>query len=38
MIVGKYAAFYRIDEDEGVVYVERILHLKADFSRIHFGN
>lgn len=38
LIVGKYAAFYRIDEGEGIVYVERILHSKADFNRIHFGN
>lgn len=38
LIVGKYAAFYRIDEDGGVVHVERVLHSKADFNRIHFGN
>lgn len=38
LIVGKYAAFYRIDEGEGIVYVERILHSKADFNRTHFGN
>ena len=37
-IDGKYAAFYRIDEGEGIVCVERILHSKADFNRIHFGN
>ena len=37
-IDGKYAAFYRIDEREGIVCVERILHSKADFNRIHFGN
>lgn len=38
LVVGKYAAFYWIDESEGIVHVERILHSKADFSRIHFGN
>ena len=37
-IDGKYAAFYRIDEGEGIVCVERILHSKADFNRILFGN
>ncbi|WP_080798372.1 type II toxin-antitoxin system RelE family toxin [Arabiibacter massiliensis] len=38
LVVGKYAAFYWIDEESSVVHVERILHSKADFSRIHFGN
>lgn len=38
LVVGKYAAFYWIDEEAGVVHVERILHSKADFGRIHFGN
>lgn len=38
LVVGKYAAFYWIDEESHTVYVERILHSKADFNRIHFGN
>lgn len=38
LVVGKFAAFYRIDEDDGTVHIERIVHSKADFSRIHFGN
>ena len=37
-LVGKYAAFYWVDDKTNTVYVERILHSKADFSRIHFGN
>lgn len=38
LVVGKYAAFYWVDETEGIVHVERIVHSKADFTRIHFGN
>ena len=37
-LVGKYAAFYWVDDKTNTVYVEHILHSKADFSRIHFGN
>ena len=36
--IGKYSAFYWIDEEEATVHVERVLHSQADFSRIHFGN
>lgn len=38
LLVGKYAAFYWVDNETNTVYVERILHSKADFNRIHFGN
>lgn len=37
-ILGKYSAFYWIAEDTATVHVDRIVHSKADFTRIHFGN
>ncbi|HIY83648.1 type II toxin-antitoxin system RelE/ParE family toxin [Rubneribacter sp.] len=36
--IGKYAAFYQVDEAARIVRVERLLHSKANFERIHFGN
>lgn len=38
LLVGKYSAFYWIDEADNTVYVDRILYSKANFNRIHFGN
>lgn len=38
LLVGKYAAFYWIDEETDTVYVDRILHSKSNFGYIHFGN
>lgn len=37
-ILGKYSTFYWIDEAAVTVHVDRVLHSKADFTRIHFGN
>ncbi len=37
-VIGKYAAFYWVNEETMTVHVERVLHSKSDFSRIHFGN
>ena len=36
--IGKYAAFYWVDNESATVWVERLAHSKSDFSRIHFGN
>lgn len=37
-VCGKYTAFYWIDKKNGVVTVDRLVHSKSDFGRIHFGN
>ncbi len=36
--IGKYAVFYWIEKDRPRVRIERFVHTKADFNRIHFGN
>lgn len=36
--IGKYAAFYWIDEKAGVVHIDKIMHAKANFDLVHFGN
>ena len=38
MPLGKYTVFYWIEENAPIVHVERVLHSRADFGRIHFGN